>query len=219
MLHQQSKQDQIGATALRKSGRATRQASEATVRRIVEVAALLFVEKGYGVSMDQIAASASVGKQTLYRRFGSKEALFLAVIDREVQRLAAAARFEAAKGAGPLDALKECCRFLLDFMLHPDMVRLHRIFAAEAERFPNIGAYLENCMAPFIAVLQRLMWSATAAGHLRKFGSGVLVTHLEGAIVGWPIRQAMLGLDPLAEPAARDAYFETAWDLFLGGAE
>ena len=201
-----------------RTGRPRQQASEALVRRIVETAARLFIEKGYAISMDQIASAAGAGKQTIYRRFGSKESLFLAVVDRQVQRLAETARFEAAKDANPIEALKESCRFLLDFMLNPDMIRLQRIFVAEAGRFPNIGEYFENCMAPFTAVLQQLLWSATASGRLRKLSPDQLVTHLIGAIAGWPVRQAMLGIDPFPGPETREAYFETAWDLFLKGA-
>ena len=42
-----------------------------------------FLEKGYdGVSMDEVASRAGVGKQTVYTRYASKDALFLAVVER-----------------------------------------------------------------------------------------------------------------------------------------
>lgn len=196
-----------------------RSASEAQVRRIVEAAARLFVEKGYaGASMQRIASVAGTGKPTIYRRFGSKEALFLAVIDSEVQQLAEVARFEEARGSNPAEALKQSCRFFLDFMLSPDMIRLQRILVSEAARFPNIGAYMDNCMAPFTGVMQRLLWSATVSGRFRNLGPEKLELYLNGAIVGWPVRQAMLGLEPFDGPQAREVYFEMAWDLFLRGA-
>jgi AcrR family transcriptional regulator len=217
MLRQPPKQKPINEVP-RRTGRPHQQASEALVRHIVETAARLFIEKGYVVSMDQIASAAGAGKQTIYRRFGSKEALFLAVVDRQVQRLAETARFEEAKDANPIEALKESCCYLLDSMLNPDMIRLQRILVAEAGRFPNIGEYFENCMAPFAAVLQRLLWSATTSGRLRKLSPEQLVTHLIGAIAGWPVRQAMLGIDPFPGPEAREVHFEAAWDLFLNGA-
>lgn len=45
------------------------------------MAASLFVEHGYaGTSVDQIARKAAASKQTLYRRYPSKEELFKAVI-------------------------------------------------------------------------------------------------------------------------------------------
>ena len=46
-------------------------------RAIVEAATTLFLENGYrGTSMDQIAAVARVSKQTVYKHFSDKEALF-----------------------------------------------------------------------------------------------------------------------------------------------
>ena len=41
-----------------------------------------FLEKGYdGVSMDKVASRAGVAKQTVYARYTSKDALFLAVVE------------------------------------------------------------------------------------------------------------------------------------------
>ena len=41
-----------------------------------------FLEKGYdGVSMDEVASRAGVAKQTVYARYTSKDALFLAVVE------------------------------------------------------------------------------------------------------------------------------------------
>lgn len=58
-------------------------------RRILAAARRLFAEKGVGsVSMDAIAAEAGVGKGTLFRRFGDRASLALAVLDeyeRELQ--------------------------------------------------------------------------------------------------------------------------------------
>src|SRR4051794_39789351 len=50
--------------------------------RILEAAERLFAEQGVpNVSMDDIAACAKVGKGTLYRRFGDRGGLALALLD------------------------------------------------------------------------------------------------------------------------------------------
>src|SRR5688572_18076769 len=50
-------------------------------RAILEAAAELFLQDGYsGTSMDEVAARASVSKQTVYAQFGGKEALFVTVV-------------------------------------------------------------------------------------------------------------------------------------------
>jgi AcrR family transcriptional regulator len=57
-------------------------------RRILCAAAELFEERGVDcVSMDDVAERAGVGKGTLYRRFGDKAGLALALLDEDDRRL------------------------------------------------------------------------------------------------------------------------------------
>lgn len=51
-------------------------------RRVLEAAAALMAERGpEAVAMDDVAALAGVGKGTLYRRFGDRQGLLLALLD------------------------------------------------------------------------------------------------------------------------------------------
>ncbi|MEU2233044.1 TetR/AcrR family transcriptional regulator [Streptomyces vietnamensis] len=47
---------------------------------VIRAARDLFLREGFGVGMDAIAAEAGVSKVTVYNHFGSKEALFTAVV-------------------------------------------------------------------------------------------------------------------------------------------
>src|SRR3954447_10081543 len=59
-------------------------------RRVLDAAARLFAERGVGgVSMDDVAAAAGVGKGRVFRRFGDKSGLAVALLDdreRELQQ-------------------------------------------------------------------------------------------------------------------------------------
>jgi AcrR family transcriptional regulator len=58
-------------------------AAVATANRVLDVALVLFTERSYeDVSVEEIARRARVTKRTVLRRFGSKEALFLAAMER-----------------------------------------------------------------------------------------------------------------------------------------
>src|SRR3954447_26255561 len=57
-------------------------------RRILAAAEKLFAERGVAcTSMDAIAAEAGVGKGTLFRRFGDRATLALAVLDESTRAL------------------------------------------------------------------------------------------------------------------------------------
>lgn len=90
--------------------RRTERADAARNRALVLAAAeRLFAERGVScTSMDAIAAEAGVGKGTLFRRFGDRAALALAVLDRSERRLQDAFLHGApplGPGAAPADRL------------------------------------------------------------------------------------------------------------------
>ena len=58
-------------------------------RQLVELAEQLFAERGYsGASMEELCRRAGVTKPVVYDLFESKEGLFLACVDRAVERMA-----------------------------------------------------------------------------------------------------------------------------------
>jgi AcrR family transcriptional regulator len=57
-------------------------------RRVLDAAAALFAERGVeGVAMDDVARAAGVGKGTLFRRFGDRQGLLVALLDDAERRL------------------------------------------------------------------------------------------------------------------------------------
>lgn len=76
--------------------RASREQSEITGRRILEVATGLFAGRGYAdVGLEEVAAAAGVTRGAVYHHYGNKQGLFRAVT-AEVQRRVAAAVSGAA---------------------------------------------------------------------------------------------------------------------------
>ena len=107
-------------------------------QRIIAAARDAFLEKGYdGVSMDEVANRACVAKQTVYARYASKDALFLAVVDSVQGRV-----LSALSAAGPLpirDRLRQIARGFLDLILDPSILSLFRIALGASYRFPKLG--------------------------------------------------------------------------------
>jgi len=88
-------------------------------RRILEAAERLLKERGVaGVSMDDVASEAGVGKGTLYRRFGDKAGLGIAVLDereRELQDAILRGPPPLGPGAPSRKRLKAFVRAYLDY--------------------------------------------------------------------------------------------------------
>ncbi|WP_282695414.1 helix-turn-helix domain-containing protein [Streptomyces sp. CC208A] len=111
---------------------------------VLEAAARLFAEHGVeAVSMDQVAAAAGVGKGTLFRRFGDKAGLAVALLDaRERVLQEAILRGPAPLGPGaPADErLAAFVDAYLDYLLeHLALVRMSET-ASPGARY-RIGAY------------------------------------------------------------------------------
>jgi len=111
---------------------------------VLEAAARLFAERGAEtVSMDQIAAAAGVGKGTLFRRFGDKAGLAVALLDareRELQQAILSGPPPLGPGAAAADRLTVFVDAYLNYLLeHLDLVRMSET-ASPGARY-RIGAY------------------------------------------------------------------------------
>ena len=124
----------------------------------------LFLDNGFeGTSMDQIALSAGVSKQTVYSHFGNKEALFTAVI---------AAKCEAHQLTGDLfdlereldDVLSDLAHHFTELLLSDEAIALHRVCIAGGEKYSQIAAlfwqagpvWMQGQLANYIEKKQQL---------------------------------------------------------------
>ncbi|MFI5866096.1 TetR/AcrR family transcriptional regulator [Streptomyces sp. NPDC051546] len=112
-------------------------------RAIVDAAAAEFLAEGYAAaSMDAITSRAGVSKATLYKHFGTKERLFLAVVGGILRETYAglepdgSALVEAADLRAALIALTGDWAALL---LRPEVMALRRLVIGEIDRFPQLG--------------------------------------------------------------------------------
>lgn len=205
--------------ARRRIGRPDAQGSEEVFRRILEIAAELFVAQGYpATSIEQVAAKAGSGKQTIYRRFGSKEELFEAVIRSKVDELLRSAAELSVSDGQPLATLKTATLGLLDFILRPDMISLQRTLVAELPRFPTLADRLmDDCYQVITTQIHALLARARDMGQIRF--DDIELTHrlLVSLMIGWPHQQQLLDRPTFASEAEKAAYFEAAWAMFLHG--
>jgi AcrR family transcriptional regulator len=208
-------------TSPRRQGRPDAQASAALDHHILDLASRLFTEQGYAAtSIEQIAVAARVGKQTIYRRYATKEDLFNAVITELSGVLFNPSALPVTPSPDPLAALHEACRVLVDLASKPDAVAIYRVLIAESRRFPGLAEHaLNDVSSPFSAVIIRLIAAARHAGQIHcGCDDATLSRVLLGILTGWSLHQALLGEKDVADEAERAAFFASAWNIFLHGA-
>jgi AcrR family transcriptional regulator len=102
--------------------------------RILEAARTLFAQRGVDrVSLEEVARAAGVGKATLFRRFGDRGALFLALLDeheRELQDVVLRGDPPLGPGAPPRDRLMA----FLDALLALSFEHRELLLASETAR-------------------------------------------------------------------------------------
>jgi AcrR family transcriptional regulator len=102
--------------------------------RILDAARSLFAERGVGeVTLEEVARAAGVGKATLFRRFGDRGALFLALLDEHERELQDAV-LRGAPPLGPGAPPRERLRAFLDALLHLSLEHRELLLASETAR-------------------------------------------------------------------------------------
>jgi AcrR family transcriptional regulator len=107
---------------------------------ILKVASEMFLAQGYeAVSVDAVIARTGGTKTNVYTLFGSKAALFAAVVDEQCRNLTHTFSDQDLSGLRPEEALRRVGRAHLSALLSKASVRQHRLIVAESARFPALG--------------------------------------------------------------------------------
>ncbi|MBD3007852.1 TetR/AcrR family transcriptional regulator [Streptomyces sp. 5-10] len=113
--------------------------------KILAAAKALFLRDGYdGVNLERVATQAEVARQTVYNQFGSKEAVFRAVMEHHWSGLPLgdlSTRLERSLGSDgdPAGFLRQFSQILLTFIEDTDQVAFTRLVIAESRRSPWIA--------------------------------------------------------------------------------
>lgn len=110
--------------------------------QIIGAARSRFLQEGYtATNLDDIAGDAGVSKVTIYNHFGSKEALFIAVMDHVIDDLSSGgAPVESyADAVDVTAALAALGGEILRTVAHPDIAGLRRVLIAEQPRHPELA--------------------------------------------------------------------------------
>jgi len=190
---------------------------------IIRAAAEVFARHGYlGATTDEVAARASVSKQTVYKQFQDKEHLFAAVIIEMTAEVVGRLADSAASTLDDAQDVRKALRNLADGWLHgmlqPDVLRLRRLVIAEADRFPEVGrAWFDRGFDRALVILGNSLQRLADRGLLQGLGDPTLAAdQFAGLVLYRPMNQAMFaGTDAVPAPDALGRIADAAVDVFL----
>ena len=208
---------------LQRSAPAETGRSERRRQAIIQAATEVFVRHGYlGATTDEVAARASVSKQTLYKDFADKQHLFAEIIlDTTVQLVdglsdAAASTLDDAQDVRK--ALRDLADGFLRGLLQPDVLRLRRLVIAEADRFPEVGrAWFDRGFDRSLVILGEAMRRLADRGLLHNLSDPTLAAYqFAGLVMYQPMNQVMFaGTDALPPADNLNRIADSAVEMFL----
>jgi AcrR family transcriptional regulator len=196
-------------------GRPTREEAERRHRGLLATAFRLFLERGWeGVSIDEISRQAGVAKGFIYARYPDKKALFVEATERLMDEAVGTLLLSEPLPDDVEEGLVAFGHRLLDLVLQPDALRFHRLFIAEASRFPELAEQLiaRNRLS---GVVQTLLAHYAERGAIRLVDARTTAEHFVILIIGVPRMLALLvGREA---PAEEERRLRAAVRLFLDG--
>jgi AcrR family transcriptional regulator len=182
------------------------------------VAETLFLQHGYGATtIEQVAGQIGATKRTVYVRFTDKAGLFHAVVKRVLDARRPDLRTIGTDRSVD-ERLTDMAVQVLSYVLDPVVVRLFRVVATEAYRFPELNQMIEEQAARGVAwAVGQMLEEEVRLGRLVLDDPAFATRLLLSLVTGAPTKEAARGLRPLTQ-TDRLHWVKGAVALFLDGA-
>jgi len=169
--------------------------AQQTRERLRTAAHQLFIQQGYqATSIDAILAEAGISsKETFYRHYPGKEALFIDVLSHLTMEQPDFSEKLAALPT-PYDlpslrqALLQLSREILSMMCQPGYLPLVRMIIAEAPRFPQLGTlFFSTVTQRGLAIITSLLQTAREQQVIADIDFDVVSRMLLGGLLSYAI--------------------------------
>jgi AcrR family transcriptional regulator len=156
------------AATARKGG-VREQSAQATRETLLKAAIKVFGKQGLnGARVEQISRAAKSHDRMIYYYFGSKEALFVAVIEETYRRFNEAEARLALDLSQPLRALRDVIAFMWGYyQKHPEFITLLNSENLHRGRHIGKSSKAGEYSSPALEVLSRVLSSGVEAGLFR----------------------------------------------------
>jgi AcrR family transcriptional regulator len=180
---------------------------KAKEQEVLDVATEYFLQHGYrGASINAMARSSGISKESIYRYFSSKQQLFEAVIGRElIEYRRGLHRLDTLRSMDLRTALITVAETILGIITTDRTQALRRLIFDEATRSPEVGQhYYKIGAAQAYTVLENVL---ETHAHQSDFDIPTLARHFAGLLC-WRItleRQCAVRGEPTAQEIAEVA--------------
>lgn len=153
---------------------------------IVRAASDAFFRDGFAQSsIESIAAAANVSKVTVYNRFGTKEALFVAAVEKECEIMRKGLAGAINAGGNIREQLTCFATNMAKFLDRDDITRLEAHLAVETQHNPQLGKlFLDAGPRRLHNALAELLDRAVANGSLAIDDTRQAAEHFAGMVKG-----------------------------------
>src|SRR5438270_6930968 len=184
--------------------------TQRTRERLRKAAHQLFLEQGYqATSIDAILAEAGISsKETFYRHYVSKEALFVDVLSHlTMEQPGFSEKLADLPAPHDLASLQETftqlSREILSMMCQPGYLPLVRMIISEAPRFPQLGTlFFSTVTQRGLAIISALLQEAREQEIIADVDFDAVTHTLLGGLLTYVIMNLVLGEE--AHPPALD---------------
>jgi AcrR family transcriptional regulator len=195
--------------------------ADRTRGEILDVATQEFAERGYaGGRVDEIAARTRTTKRMIYYYFGSKEQLWIAVLERAYATIRAAEQAVDVDHLAPEAAIRRLAELTFDHHeSHPDFIRLVSIENIhQAEHLARFSA-VASINTPAIDLIARILERGYRIGVFRRQVDALDVHMMISAFCFFRVANrhtfgALFGRD-LVDPGLRSRYRQMLGDLVV----
>jgi AcrR family transcriptional regulator len=178
-----------------------------------------FATRGYdGTSIRELNQQLGVSHNLLNRRFGSKEQLWRATVDRWIGEVVA--ELATAASGDETDSLETLRRLIVTFIevqaRRPELARLMNVESSIDG--PRLRYLYDQFIGPWTATADRLIEELVAAGRIRPLPPGTLyflVAYGATGMAAHPAFAKMVGVADPTDPAVIHAHALAVADLVL----
>lgn len=200
-----------------RGGRPTQKEAERRHRTLLKAATRLFLKSGWdGTSIDEISRQSGIAKRFIYARYADKAALFVGALQRFIEEHAGSLQISEPLPKDVDQGLYELGKRMLDLALRPEALTFHRLFIAEAHRFPQLARlFVEHNRHRGLGDIEQTLRAYADRGDIELGDPQIRAEQFFILVVGVPQRMAIL--IGRAAPAEEDRRLRAAVRLFLDG--